>query len=339
MIVILQFNKSMKKKVALRYNSCPICEYEYLSYLFEARDYVTEDEFLIYKCSRCDISFTKPELPEEQLKKYYGEFYYGNRKSFSERLMNNARIKKIFKLYGGAKNQTVLDIGCGNGSFLSLLQNYGWIISGTEMSPKNHFINKGLSSKIYLQDFLDCRFYDNKFDLVTMWHSLEHVKYPRHYISEAKRILKYGGFLIIEIPNFQSWQARLTKSNWFHLDVPRHISHYSPKSIATFLNSSGFFVSKISHFSFIYGIFGFTQSIINVFTKRNNLLFDFMNGKVRFDNLKYHNISFRDVIVTIILLPPVFLFCAVPLTLLESLFKKGGVITIYAKNDNASGSR
>ena len=109
---------------------------------------------------------------------------------------------------------------------------------------------------------------------------------------------------IIEVPNRESWQSRLTKNNWFHLDVPRHVSHFNPKSIAVLLNLSGFSVLKINHFSFIYGIFGFTQSILNLFTKRKNLLFDFLNGKIKTSASGKHRASMRDAFVTGVLLPP-----------------------------------
>lgn len=330
-MAMCQFNKSVKKEESLKQHRCSLCENEYAEYLLKAVDYITGDEFHIYRCPQCGVSFTKPELLAEQFKKYYGELYYGKRKSFSERTMNTARIKKIFRLCEGTRGKAVLDIGCGNGSFLSSLQKHGWIIYGTEMSPENHLIDKKISSKIYRRDLPDCRFPDTTFDLITLWHSMEHMEYPRLYLSEIKRILKDDGFLIIEVPNFQSWQSRITKNNWFHLDVPRHLWHYNPRSITMLLNSSGFVVSKISHFSFIYGIFGFTQSILNVFTKRNNILFDLMNGKIKSGNLKDYNISPGDIAITFILFLPVFFLCAAPLFFLESLSKNGGIITIYAK--------
>jgi len=316
--------------MVLKQYTCSLCGSGQMTHSFNASDYMTGDVFSIAVCPRCDIALTLPLLSPAQLKNYYGESYYGMRKSLSEILMNRARRKKVSRRCGNGTGKKALDVGCGNGSFLSFLKNNGWDVCGTELSPESHLISGAAVKEIHLRDVIDCRFPDKTFNLVTLWHSLEHMADARHCMSEIWRILDDDGLLIVEVPNRESWQSRLTKNNWFHLDVPRHVSHFNPKSIAVLLNLSGFSVLKINHFSFIYGIFGFTQSILNLFTKRKNLLFDFLNGKIKTSASGKHRASMRDAFVTGVLLPPALL-CAIPLFFLESFLKRGSVITVYAK--------
>ncbi len=229
---------------------------------------------------------------------------------------------RVLKLFPGNSTISLLDVGCGNASFISLLAKRGFKVSGTEIALDSHFAD---DSRICRKDLEDCEFSDKSFDVITMWHALEHFIEPEKYLAEAKRILKDGGFLIIEIPNFYSWQSKLTKHDWFHLDVPRHLVHYESKTLVNFLEKSGFSVFKISHFSFAYSIFGFIQSVINIFIKRKNLLFDILNGKACLNFAVW-----RDLIITFLLIIPVSIL-AIPTAILESIFKKGGIITVFAE--------
>lgn len=301
---------------------CPICDNKQLIFLFPAKDYISGDVFSVSKCRNCDGGLTEPVSDSGGLKKYYPESYYGSRKSFFEDAVNRWRIKK---LPGRIQKFSVLDIGCGNGSFLKLLSRRGFLVRGTEIAPEYHFSNTEISSKICKKELKECKFSDNEFDIITMWHTLEHFANPLDYLSETRRILKENGFLIIEVPNFQSWQSRLTKSNWFHLDVPRHVFHYSPQSMNIILSKTGFKILKISTDSFVYGFFGWVQSCLNVFCQRKNLLFDFLNKKAEWKD-------FRDAAITFFLVVPVSLL-ALPFFLLEIIFKKGATLTVWAQTE------
>lgn len=320
--MIIQENDEINTKRVNASGSCLICNSEKSVCLFPAKDYITGDKFSIYKCSECGCVFTRSGA--DSIEKYYQGSYYGRRKSFVERSINYSRLRKVSGLPGVKSDLSILDIGCGNGSFLFLLSKKGWEVSGTEAAPESHFISKVISARICKKDLPECKYPDNKFDIITMWHTLEHFARPLAYLSEAKRSLKGGGFLIAEIPNFRSFQSSLTRDNWFHLDVPRHLAHYDPATVSSILNSAGFSVLRISHFSFIYSLFGFIQSVINVFTERKNLFFDLLNGKIRISEP-----GLKDLMITFILILPVSLL-GVPFVFLESLFKRGGVITIYA---------
>ncbi len=309
---------------------CLICGGKNLIFLFSAKDYISGDLFSVCQCSECGSVLTQPIPRPEKVKNYYQELYYGRRKSFVESIVNYLRLKKILKLPGTIKKAAILDVGCGNGNFLELLAGRGFLANGTEVAPEYHFSNKKISSLICRKELAECRFPDNKFDVITMWHTLEHFSSPLDYLLESKRILKSGGFLIIEVPNFQSWQSRLTRSNWFHLDVPRHVLHCSSQTLNLILGKTGFKILKISAGSFIYGFFGLVQSLLNLFCRRKNLLFDILNGKMSLKESKKNRGYLRDVSVTIFLLVPISLL-ALPVSLLEIIFKKGAVLTVWAQ--------
>jgi ubiquinone/menaquinone biosynthesis C-methylase UbiE len=258
---------------------------------------------------------------------YDNSGYYGQRKFLVERAVNYARVKSVLGEMRSAAPLSLLDVGCGNGMFLLGMRQRGWQSFGTEIAPAFHlqdqaaeFIKKG--------ELKNIDFPDNFFDVITMWHSLEHVNDPLGYLIKARRILKNDGVLVVEVPNFQSWQARFFKKNWFGLDVPRHLFHFSPKSITNFLLRAGFKEIRIKRGSLIYGFFGCWQSILNAVSGKNNLFFDFLNSKKSagyiYDNHR------KDFFVNIVLFVPA-LIMAVVLFFAEIVTGKDGVILIYAR--------
>lgn len=297
------------------------CEHKNLIRLFPSRDYISGEEFGIYECLDCQIAFTRPVPPD--IGKYYGRTYYGKRNSFAERLINYSRLRKISK-FSKKKPVSILDVGCGNASLISILSEKGYEVSGTEIAPETHFTNPKIIPKICRKELTNCGFPNESFVIITMWHALEHFAETEKYLAEANRILKDGGVLIIEVPNFNSWGARLTKNNWFHLDVPRHLFHFTSETLGNLLDRGGFEVLKFSYSSSIYAIFGFVQSAINIFTKRKNLLFDLLNEKA---NLNAE--IWRDLMITSALAIPVSIL-AIPFVFLETFLAKSGVITVLA---------
>lgn len=298
-----------------------LCEHKNSTHLFPARDYISGGEFGVYECSDCRIAFTKPAPPD--IEKYYGRTYYGKRNSFAERLINYSRFRKISK-FSKKKPVSVLDVGCGNASLISILAGKGYEVSGTEIAPETNFANTKIIPKICRKELADCGFPNESFDIITMWHTLEHFAETEKYLAEANRILKDGGVLIIEVPNFNSWGTRLTKNNWFHLDVPRHLFHFTSETLGNLLDYGGFEVLKFSYPSSIYAVFGFIQSAINIFTKRKNLLFDLLNGKVILNTGIW-----RDLMITLVLAIPISIL-AIPIVSLEIFLAKSGVITVFA---------
>lgn len=306
-----------------------------MHYSFAANDYISGETFGVYQCSECSLVATKPSPRPADFAKYYPKSYYGRRKSFTDRLINNSRQRKIKKIAVPQENsidkKSLLDIGCGDGGFISSLATDGWRVAGTEMAALGSH-EQSASVNICRQELINCGFAEAEFDIITMWHSLEHLAEPLVYLKEAKRVLKERGVLLLEVPNFNSWQAAIFKNNWFHLDVPRHIFHYDKKSLALILEKNNFKIVKVSYGSLIYGWFGWIQSCLNVFCRRKNLLFDLINGKVGPADIKTQSVGAGDFAATIILLIPASIFSLL-IYMSEVIFKKGGIITIWAEHE------
>lgn len=303
---------------------CPLCQGVELDRLFQANDYIDLDPFVVYRCIRCDLAITEGELADKNISDYYSRGYYGQRKFLVEGFVNYARVRAILRLKSFMPSPSLLDVGCGNGTFLMGMRKRGWLAFGTEIAPVGH-MRQCASEFIRMGDFRKSDFPGNSFDVITMWHSLEHVDDPLGYFVEAGRVLKDGGILAVEIPNFRSWQARIFGKNWFHLDVPRHLFHFSPKSAGILFQKAGFENIRVKRSSLVYGFFGCLQSFLNVLSVRKNLFFDLVNSKVSFGGAYKNNR--RDLFMNMIFFAPALILSAV-LFLAETGAGKSGIILV-----------
>jgi 2-polyprenyl-3-methyl-5-hydroxy-6-metoxy-1,4-benzoquinol methylase len=215
--------------------------------------------------------------------RYYPVFYYGDRRSFFEWVTCYLRVRRIEKGFGKKKSGRILDVGCGKARMLEMLKGKGWHVQGTEIGVRP--VHEGKNSQgidIHYGSLEEGQFSNGTFDVVTLWHVLEHLPNPRTTLREIRRILKADGLLILSVPNYGSLQAKLAGPHWFHLDVPRHLFHFKPENLVDLLEQEGFQVGKMNRFSFEYDTFGFVQSILNLLSSRQNLLFDFLNHQWSF---------------------------------------------------------
>jgi SAM-dependent methyltransferase len=140
----------------------------------------------------------------------------------------------------------LLDIGCGNGRYLSTLKKLGWQTYGIEQNPgSSEYARTELHLNVETGDLLNYKYLDKFFDVITMWHSLEHLYEPISTLKEVKRILKDDGLLVIAVPNVDSFAAKVFKENWYQLEIPIHLIAFSPDSITRMLESAGFKIKKI----------------------------------------------------------------------------------------------
>ncbi len=140
----------------------------------------------------------------------------------------------------------LLDIGCGNGRYLSALRKLGWQTYGIEQNPNSsEYARTELHLNVETEDLLNYKYKDKFFDVITMWHSLEHLYEPIPTLKEVKRILKDDGLLVIAVPNVDSFAAKVFKENWYQLEIPIHLIAFSPDSITRMLDSAGSKVKKI----------------------------------------------------------------------------------------------
>ena len=208
----------------------------------ECKDYTVSNElFTLLVDTESDLLITSPQPNLEDLSKYYKSEAYishtDSKKGIFDKIyqfVKSNTIKKKVKLINtttDSKDRSLLDIGCGTGDFLVGCKKQNWNITGIE--PDNDaqkLAQKKLSTTPLFSDIneLDS---DSKFDVITMWHVLEHVPNLEEYILLLKQHLKKDGTLIIAVPNYKSYDADHYGKFWAAYDVPRHLWHFSQKTI------------------------------------------------------------------------------------------------------------
>ena len=202
------------------------------------KDYsVSKEIFDLYHDEILDMLITHPQPSLETLGKYYESEDYishtDNKRSLFEKLyhfIKNIALKNKLNLINSHQPNKgrILDIGAGTGDFLSVAKKDGWQTIGVEPSTKakSIAINKGVSF-VELTTELE----NNSFDVISMWHVLEHVPDLDKQIKELKRLLKPTGTLIIAVPNFKSFDAKHYGKFWAAYDVPIHFWHFSKTAI------------------------------------------------------------------------------------------------------------
>ncbi|MGB4399459.1 MAG: class I SAM-dependent methyltransferase, partial [Daejeonella sp.] len=216
------------------------------------------------------------------------------------------------------RNQTpfILDFGSGKGLFLHFAALKGCQVKGIESSkPRAEYARKYFGLTVNTDYYTSGSVLNSRFDVITMFHVLEHLQNPSELMSNlVKSNLKPGGLLIAEVPNFGSWQSRWAGNRWLHLDVPRHLTHFTDSSLEKIIDNADCRVIRKEYYSLHLGIVGMVQSIFAWFGYKGFLIADLKENKSR-------------VLLAMVLLVLPF---AVLLEGLAVLFKKGGIIRCYA---------
>jgi 2-polyprenyl-3-methyl-5-hydroxy-6-metoxy-1,4-benzoquinol methylase len=193
--------------------------------------------------------FTQDIPEEDSIGKFYQSADYISHSDTQQGLINQlyhrvrkktlASKAKLVKKETGLLKGNILDVGCGTGAFLHTMQQEGWGITGLEPDPmarKNAHDLNGIdplpSSEIFTLP-------TDRFDAISLWHVLEHVHQLHEYIARLKLLLKENGRLFIAVPNYTSYDAASYKSYWAAYDVPRHLYHFSPKSMDSLMKMYG----------------------------------------------------------------------------------------------------
>jgi SAM-dependent methyltransferase len=236
----------------------------------------------------------------------------------------------------GERTGKILDIGCGKGLLLNSFQKDGWEAVGIELSQTSaRYARETLGLEVYSKNFEECKFNDNAFDVITFFHSLEHLKDPASALRKARNLLTSNGFLVVQVPRFNSFYAKIFRDKWFHLDVPRHLFHFSDNTLSVLMNKSGFHTVKKQKFILMHDAFGALQSILNMVCSQYNLLNDVNTkrlepGKIMRSGSKRLK---ADLIVSILgqgfFFPPLYFFAA-----LLSIFNIGGTLTFFSQKNS-----
>ncbi len=175
----------------------------------------------------------------------YGEDYF--KELLEPGPQEMARHQGIFDaIRRHAKGKRLLDIGIGNGAFLRLCLAAGWEAEGVDVSAfACRHASERIGAKVHHGALREAGLPGASFDAVNMRHCLEHAPDPLGLLQETFRVLKPGGILCVAVPNMAGLHARILGPRWFHLDVPRHLFHFTPKTLARLLRQNGFYIVRL----------------------------------------------------------------------------------------------
>ena len=312
--------------------ACNICGSSESLPLFSTNDYITHTAHKIVQCKSCGLTYVNPQPTKEELPSFYPEIYYGEEPFSYEKIDARSRHKKLRKFLSGRKGR-ILDVGCGKGLLLKLCKDAGWQVAGIELSEDStRYARETLGLEVFTSLDEKHHLRDNSLDIITFFHSLEHLKDPLSYLNDVKRLLKPDGIIIIEVPRFNSFYSKIFRDKWFHLDVPRHLFHFDDHTIKKLIILAGYHIIEIKKYALMYDSFGALQSILNSICSEYNLLNDINTKRLRIkDIMKPGQKRIKiDAIISFLLqsflFPPLLI-----LSLFLSIFNIGGTFTIYAK--------
>ena len=235
-------------------SSCQICKGTSFKDFLRVIDHnVSGDSFNISECSRCGFRFTNPRPKEETIGRYYKSNNYISHSSSKKGLINkiyhivrNYQFKKKTDLITSrieTYEKKVLDIGCGTGDFINYLTEKGWVAAGIETDSG---ARKIAAEKNHQRVFENIeKLNGEKFDVITMWHVLEHVYDLNTFLKSIYTLLNDKGLLVVGVPNNASYDAEFYKENWYAYDPPIHLSHFRIKNISELAKTHNFKIKNI----------------------------------------------------------------------------------------------
>jgi len=269
-----------------RYSVCPCCGSEKIQPRLLAIDYtVSKKQFAIWECRNCTLRFTQDIPDADSIAAYYKSEEYishtDTKKGFVNSLYHVIRKKtlnnkrRLIEKHAFHSKGSLLDIGAGTGAFAFHMKQSGWDVKALEPDP----LTRRKANELYKLTIdpaeLLFHFKENSFDVVTMWHVLEHVHDLHTYLKQIRNILKVNGKSFIAVPNYTSFDARHYEEFWAAYDVPRHLYHFSPLSFQTLLDKNGlklhsyepmwfdsFYISMLSE-KYKHGFINYLNAVFN----------------------------------------------------------------------------
>lgn len=316
---------------------CPICTATQLAKpkSFTAKDYISDETFHIHQCHHCHTWQTRMPSGTKSAD-YYGTEYYNSRSGKFSPILEKIFILNHFlnakQLAKHCPKGKVLEVGCGRGYLLRALKEMHAAVFCLEAPDAAEWILKNPEVPVSTIDENSDTglwpFEDNFFDLVMFWHVLEHLPDPRESLRQASKKLKADGLLCISFPNNLSLQARINHPTWFHLDVPRHLFHFSLPGLTQLLELEGFTIVKTCSGDKMQNLFGWLQSAANLFTRRHiNSIYRVMQGGFIFRRVN------KWALLTQVLTFPFWFTIGLCGFLIEQISGNHGTLTVYAKKN------
>ena len=240
----------------IHYTQCPCCFSKSIIKVLSAKDFTVSGEvFEIWECTDCQLRFTQDIPAENEIGRYYQSEEYISHSDTNKGIVNRLyrvvrkhtlrKKRELIQKITGIRNGKLLDIGAGIGGFAFGMKESGWDVLAIEPDPAARKKGKDLYGIELLEAESFFKLPEQTFDVITMWHVLEHVHRLHPYIEQLKKILKPGGKIVIAVPNYTSHDATFYKEYWAGYDVPRHLYHFSPLSIQKLSDHHNLFLQAI----------------------------------------------------------------------------------------------
>ncbi|WP_018476362.1 class I SAM-dependent methyltransferase [Pontibacter roseus] len=226
-----------------RLEQCPICgKEEFKNFLVVTDNAVSKESFVIVECENCTFKFTNPRPDQGSIGQYYESEDYISHSNTKTGIINRAyhvvrsittkQKVELINRHSPAKG-AVLDYGCGTGVFLSACKKDGWEVRGIEPNGRAREEAAKETGESIAQNLEEIA--GEKFEVITLWHVLEHIHTINETLEELIKLLQEEGTLIIAVPNADSHDAQQYKADWAAYDVPRHLYHFTQPTMKRLL--------------------------------------------------------------------------------------------------------
>jgi len=269
--------------ITAEYIRCDLCGEDCPEVLCVGRDRLhgTAGQWRVVRCGACGMVYTNPRPAMESVALVYPADYRPHRPKRKKRLSRRWRLqqwslrhhwnyppvgdsrlikaiswpvflwtrfkRRNFDLFAWEGDGKLLDYGCGGGGYLRRMSDRGWNVAGMDVSDSAVEACKKAGFEVRAGSDPRAQYEAESFDVVTLWHVLEHVPSPTETLRQVRSVLKPNGKLVLGLPNFGSWIAQELGPYWYALDLPRHVNHFTPDTIGAMLRKTGFRIERI-HF-------------------------------------------------------------------------------------------
>lgn len=268
------------------WGSCPLCHERKTEVLYSEER--SPEGLRLLRCGTCELVRTWPQRaglshPLEKIETYYGS----DENKFMplvQKVRNSIarmRARRYLRWVAGPeRTPRILDVGCAEGRLLLPFLAWGWECWGVEhpLYPAKRFMER--NRIVYLQgDLEELDLPEKSFDLIFLWHVLEHMDDLVRTLRRLCRSMTPEGSLIIAVPNFGSLEARRFKKSWFHIDAPWHRYHFNEKSMEYLVSTNGLKICSLNTLCLEQGPYGCIQSTLNALGWPRNELYEALKGK------------------------------------------------------------
>ena len=227
--------------------ACPVCRYRISKPYLICKDHsVSGEEFTLVQCASCNFVYTNPRPNEKQIGKYYQSANYISHTDTNKGIINKVyhlvrkktvadKVKLVNRLHEKGK---LLDIGCGTGVFLEHCKKQGWQTKGIEPDEGARTIAHNRLNVPIEKDFLTS-YSNEKFDIITLWHVLEHIHELNKTVEKIVSMMTTDAKVVIAVPNIGSYDAQLYKNYWAAYDIPKHLYHFTKKTLELLMSNYG----------------------------------------------------------------------------------------------------